>query len=109
MSSGINITLDNFETEVLMSPIPVLLDFWASWCRPCRMLSSVLDELAEEYAGRIKVARVNVDEENGILNRHTVSSVPTLVVYKNGTILHQKNGAMPKSQVEDLFKDILCG
>ena len=107
MSNGITITGDNFETEVLQSPIPVLLDFWASWCGPCKMIAPFIDELAGEYAGRIKIGTVNVDEENALAGQHAIVSVPTLVLYKDGAIAEQKAGAAPKHVIEALFKNLV--
>ena len=107
MSSGITITGDNFENEVLQSPIPVLIDFWASWCGPCKMIAPLIDQLAEEYAGRIKVGKVNVDEENALAERHGIASIPTLVVYKDGALVNKKAGAAPKHDIETLFKNLI--
>jgi thioredoxin 1 len=107
MSSEVTITHDNFETEVLQSPIPVLVDFWAVWCGPCNMTNPVLEELAKEYAGRIKVAKINVDQEIALAERCGVSSIPTFILYNKGTIVRQKTGAMPKTQLEYFFKDLL--
>ena len=105
MSSGINITVSNFETEVLESPIPVLIDFWASWCGPCKMISPLIDQLAEEYSGKLKVGKVNVDEETSLAERHGIVSIPTLILYKDGSPVNQKVGALPKGDIEALFKD----
>ena len=107
MSSGIAITGDNFETEVLQSPIPVLIDFWAPWCGPCKMISPLIDQLAEEYAGRIKVGKVNVDEETALAEQHGIISIPTLVVYKDGAPACQKTGAAPKRDIETLLRDLI--
>ena len=107
MSSSITITKENFEAEVLRSPIPVLLDFWASWCGPCKMIGPVIDQIAEEYAGQIKVGKVNVDEENALAEKHGIISVPTLIVYKDGTLAGQKAGAAPKHDIESLFKNLI--
>jgi thioredoxin 1 len=107
MSEGIRITAANFEGEVVQSPIPVLVDFWADWCTPCKMIGPLLDQLGEEYAGRLKIGKVNVDEENALAGRHNVVSIPTLVVYKGGKILRQKVGALPKHELENLVGDLV--
>jgi len=106
VSAGITITGGNFEQEVLQSPIPVLIDFWASWCGPCKMISPFIDQLAGEYEGRVKIGKVNVDEENGLAERHGIASIPALVLYKDGVIVDQRNGAAPKRDIEAMFKNI---
>ena len=107
MSEHIVVTSSNFKTEVLQSQVPVLLDFWASWCGPCRMIGPFIEELASEYNGRLKVGKVNVDEEGDLASRHGVVSIPTLVVYKDGEIANQAVGAFPKRNIEALFKDLI--
>jgi thioredoxin 1 len=107
MSSGIAINTGNFEDEVLKSPVPVLVDFWAEWCQPCRMVGPLLDQLAEEYAGRVKICKVNVDDENELAGRHNVVSIPTIVVYNNGQVVRQQIGAVPKVQLAALFNDLI--
>jgi thioredoxin 1 len=107
MSNALQITAANFEGEVLQSPLPVLVDFWADWCTPCKMIGPLLDQLGEAYAGRLKIGKVNVDEESGLAGQHQVVSIPTLVVYKDGKILRQKVGALPKQELENLVKDLV--
>ena len=99
----ITITAANFEAEVLRSEIPVLLDFWATWCGPCRMIAPALAQIAEEQAGKIKVGKVNVDEEMSLAVKFGITSIPTLIVFKNGQITNQALGAMPKEQIESLL------
>ena len=96
--SAININKNNFRNEVLDSEKPVLLDFWASWCGPCRMVSPIVDEIAAER-GDIKVGKVNVDEQPELAAQFGVMSIPTLVVMKNGKIVNQVTGARPKAQI----------
>jgi len=107
VSAGITITGSNFEQEVLQSPIPVLIDFWATWCGPCKMIGPLIDQLAGEYEGRVKMGKVNVDEESALAQRHGIASIPTLVLYKGGEIVNQKNGSAPKRDIEAMFKDVL--
>lgn len=99
----ITITSENFEQEVLKSDIPVLLDFWATWCGPCKMIAPVLSQIAEEQAGKIKVGKVNVDEQQGLTMRFSISSIPTLIVFKNGEITNKAVGFMSKSEIEELL------
>lgn len=101
------ITKSNFEEEVIKSDIPVLLDFWASWCGPCRMLSPIVEEIAEEYEGKIKVGKVNVDEEDELAASFGISSIPTLVVIKNGKAVNSSVGFIPKEQIVEIFKNII--
>ena len=100
----ITITKSNFEDEVLKSDIPVLVDFWASWCGPCRMLAPVVAEIAEEYEGQIRVGKVNVDEEPELAGQFRVSSIPTVLIFKDGKIANASVGFRPKAQLVSLFK-----
>ena len=95
----LNITALNFETEVLHSDKPVLLDFYANWCGPCKMLSPVLQEIAEEYADTLKVVKVNVDEQMELAMRFQVSSIPMVVLFKNGKAVAKSVGYRPKAQL----------
>ena len=95
----LKITSENFEREVLNSDKPVLIDFWAPWCGPCRMLSPTIAEIAEEYKDKVKVGKVNVDEEGELASMFRVSSIPMLVVMKNGKVVNTSVGVRPKSQI----------
>ena len=98
----VTITKENFEQEVLQSTKPVLLDFWASWCGPCRMLSPIVDEVAEERTD-VKVGKVNVDEPPELAGQFGVMSIPTLLVFEQGKLVRQAVGARPKASVLDLL------
>ena len=96
MSSEVTLTEANFDTEVLQSKLPVLVDFWAEWCGPCRMLAPIIDELAIEFSGKAKVGKVNVDQNQMISERYGIRSIPTLILFKNGTIVEQIVGSQTK-------------
>ena len=100
--SVIHADSQNFEQEVLQSEKPVLLDFWASWCGPCRMVAPILDEIAQERPD-IKVVKVNVDEEPGLASRYGIMSIPTLMVVKGGRVVNQALGARPKNGILELL------
>lgn len=99
----INLTRDNFEKEVIEEKGTVLVDFWASWCMPCRMLSPVVDAVAEEVSG-VKVAKVNVDEQQSLAERYNVMSIPTLLVFKDGKETDRSVGVVPKEAILNLLK-----
>ncbi len=98
------LTNENFDEEVLKSDIPVLVDFWAVWCGPCKMIAPVVEEIATEYEGRVKVGKVNVDEQQRLAIRFGISSIPTLLVFKNGEIVNKSVGFIPKADIEALIK-----
>ena len=95
----VKVTVDNFENEVLKADKPVLVDFWATWCGPCRMLAPVLEEIDREYGDRIKVCKVNVDEEPVLANHFKISAIPTLFVFKNGQLVEKGMGYRPKDSI----------
>lgn len=97
------ITAQNFEQEVLKSDKPVLVDFWASWCGPCRMLAPVIEEIAQEYTEVIKVGKVNVDEEPELAGKYSISSIPTVILFKNGKVEKTSLGFVPKQEILDMF------
>lgn len=101
--SVITLTKNNFEDEVLNSDVPVLVDFWASWCGPCRMISPIIEEIAAEENG-IKVGKVNVDDEPELASTYNIMSIPTIMVFKNGEVVNVAVGARPKSTLLSLVK-----
>ncbi len=101
--SEIVLTEKNFEEEVLKSEIPVLVDFWATWCGPCRMLAPTIAKIAEEQNGAVKVGKVDVDEEPMLAAKFGISSIPTLMVFKNGEVVKTSVGVIPKAAIEALF------
>jgi len=89
----------NFETDVLKSTLPVLVDYWAEWCGPCKMISPILDEIAASYQGKLRIAKVNVDENAQLTQKYGIRSIPTLMLFKDGNVQAQKIGALSKSQL----------
>lgn len=100
----INLTSENFEDEVLKSEKPVLVDFWASWCGPCKMIAPIFEELAEEYKDKLKFGKVNVDEQASLAAKFRVTSIPTLILFKNGEITKTSVGFCSKSELEEMIK-----
>ena len=101
---AVTITNDNFEEEVLKSELPVLLDFWADWCAPCKMMSPVVEQLAEELDGKVKVGKVNVDEEAALALKYQVMSIPTFIVMKHGIFEGKTMGVQTKEELLELLK-----
>ncbi len=99
----VTLTLENFDKEVLQSATPVLVDFWAEWCGPCKMLSPILDELAGEYDGRVKIAKVNIDEHQELATRYGIQSIPTLLLFAQGQVTDQIVGLRSKKDLKSRF------
>ena len=102
--STVKITTTNFEQEVLQSQIPVLLDFWADWCGPCRMAAPIIDEIAAETAGKVKVGKVSVDTDIELAQRYRIASIPTFLVFKNGELAEKAIGLQSKEDLVNLLK-----
>jgi thioredoxin 1 len=95
----VHLSDDSFETEVLQSSVPVLVDYWAEWCGPCKMIAPVLDEIAQEYEGKIKLAKLNIDDNPSTPPRYGIRGIPTLMIFKDGEVEATKVGAVSKSQL----------
>ena len=102
-----DVTDQSFESDVLQSSDPVLVDFWAAWCAPCRMLSPTIDQIAQDFAGRAKVVKLNVDEAQQTAFRYNVRSIPTLILFKNGQVEMQVVGAQPRQQITRMLEEKL--
>ncbi len=100
----ITITNENFEPEVMQSQMPVLVDFWASWCGPCKMLAPIVAQIADEYEGKVKVGKVNVDEQPALAGRYGIASIPTLMLFENGQIKKTSVGFVGKEQIEEMLR-----
>jgi len=106
MGKEIEITEKNFDEEVLKSNIPVLVDFWATWCGPCRMVAPVVGEISEEYAGKIKVGKLNVDDSPSLASKYGVMSIPTLMLFKGGQVIDQLIGVHGKAQIKAMIDKV---
>ncbi|MEJ5186435.1 MAG: thioredoxin [Candidatus Geothermincolales bacterium] len=103
----VELSAENFSQEVLEAEGPVLVDFWAPWCNPCRMMAPVLEEAAEEWAGKIKVCKLNVDENQDLARKYDIQSIPTLILFHRGEAVKRTVGARPKSALQEEFRDWL--
>lgn len=102
---AIEFTGENFQAEVLDSKIPVLVDFWAPWCGPCKMLGPIIEELAAEYNGKVKIGKINVDNERELAIRYGVSSIPSLKFFKNGAVVKETVGVMPADRIRAMIEN----
>ncbi len=100
-------TSDDFKSEVVESDTPVLVDFWAEWCGPCKVIAPVVEELATDYKDKIKFGKVNVDDNNMVASEYGVRSIPTLLIFKNGTVVNQIVGAVPKEKITDILDTVI--
>ena len=107
MSEAINVGEQTFEKVVLQSEIPVLVDFWAAWCGPCRMVAPVLDQIAAEHEGKIRIVKVNVDEQPALAAQYRITSIPAMKVFKGGEEVRELIGAMPKQMIEKELEGII--
>ena len=107
MSKEITVTDDNFDNEVLKSDIPVFVDFWAPWCGPCKMVGPIVEELSEEYAGKLKVCKCNVDDNTDTAAKYGIRSIPTFIVFKDGKEVNKSMGAVSKDGLVAIFKEFI--
>jgi len=107
MSEEVAVTKSNFDAEVIKSEVPVVADFWAEWCGPCRMIAPVLKQLAQEYKDRIKIAKIDVDKEGELAEKYNIVSIPTILVFNKGEVVKQQIGAVPRPILEKMIKDVV--
>ncbi len=107
MENIVNVTDSSFETEVLKSEVPAVIDFWAEWCAPCKAIAPIIEEMAGNYEGKIKIAKMNVDENPGTPGKYGVRGIPTLILFKNGEVVDQLVGAVPKAKIQELIDKAL--
>lgn len=102
----IELKKENFESEVIKSEIPVLVDFWATWCGPCRMIAPTIEQIAKEYAGKIKVGKVNVDDEMALAVEYGIEVIPTLIFFKDGKVVKKTTGVLDKAEIQTIIANL---
>jgi len=107
MGAEVTVNAENFEHEVLKADKPVLVDFWAEWCMPCKMVEPIVNQIAEEHKDKVKVAKLNVDEAGEVASQYNIISIPTMLVFKDGKVVNQRVGAGSKKAIEDFLGDYL--
>jgi len=107
MGDVLEVTDENFEKEILQSDIPAMVDFWAAWCGPCQIVGPIVEELAREYAGKVKIAKMDVDQNRNTPSRYGIRSIPTLILFKDGQVAQTIIGAQPKSVIEEEIKKLI--
>jgi len=107
MAEEVTVTRSNFDAEVMKSPVPVVADFWAEWCGPCKMIAPILKELARDYKDKIKIAKIDVDAEIDLAQQFNIVSIPTILVFNKGQVVKQQIGAVPRPALEKMIKDIV--
>ena len=107
MAEEVTVTRSNFDAEVMKSSVPVVADFWAEWCGPCKMIAPVLKDLARDYKDKIKIAKIDVDAEGELAQQFNIVSIPTILVFSKGQVVKQQIGAVPRPALEKMIKDVI--
>ncbi len=107
MAEEVTVTRSNFDAEVMKSAVPVVADFWAEWCGPCKMIAPVLKDMARDYSGKIKIAKIDVDAEGELAQQFNIVSIPTILIFNKGQVVKQQIGAVPRPALEKMIKELI--